>query len=625
MRLFIAEKPSLAKAIAGVLPGPLKRENGFIRASNGDVVTWCIGHLLMQANPEVYNSKFKKWQLVDLPIVPEKWILLPKPETEKQLMVIKQLLGKAEQIIHAGDPDREGQLLVDEVFGYFQLESDKKKNILRCLINDLNPSAIKKALDKMRSNTDFIPLSTSALARARADWLYGINMSRAYTLLLKKSNFSSQQSTISVGRVQTPLLGLVVNRDNEIEHFQPKDYFEVKAQIFDNESASLQNSEAFLFEALWQPSEACQNYQDEEGRLLNEALALHVIKRIEKQYALVTNYTDKDEKEIAPLPFSLSSLQIEAAKKFGYSAQQVLDGCQQLYEKHNLITYPRSDCRYLPEEHFLQKEDVMAAIFMHSRINELPSNANLTKANRAFDDKKVDAHHAIIPTAKKGNVHLSSIESNLYDLIARYYLIQFLPPAVYRQCQIELEIAGGKFIAKSRFLKEIGYGVMLDKNSKISAQEELGHTLPKLKKGQKLFCLKGILMIKKTQPPRPFTDATLLSAMTNIARFVQDKSLKKVLRETDGLGTEATRAGIIELLFKREYLIKKGRNIHATEKGKLLIRSLPDIAVKPDMTAHWELELSKISEKNRRYHDFMDQLNATLYQLINNVKNEHIY
>ncbi len=306
MRLFIAEKPSLARAIADVLPKPHRRGDGFIECGNGQVVTWCIGHLLEQAQPDAYDGRYARWNLADLPIVPEKWRLQPRPSVTKQLNAIKKLLSQASEVVHAGDPDREGQLLVDEVLDYLQLAPEKRQQVQRCLINDLNPQAVERAISRLRANSEFIPLCVSALARARADWLYGINMTRAYTILGRNAGY---QGVLSVGRVQTPVLGLVVRRDEEIENFVPKDFFEVKAHIV------TPADERFV--ATWIPSESCEPYQDEEGRLLHRPLAEHVVKRIGGQPAIVTAYNDKRETEVAPLPFSLSGLQIEAAKRFG--------------------------------------------------------------------------------------------------------------------------------------------------------------------------------------------------------------------------------------------------------------------------------------------------------------------
>ncbi|QPR26976.1 DNA topoisomerase III [Edwardsiella hoshinae] len=607
MRLFIAEKPSLGRAIADVLPKPHRRADGYIQCGHDDVVTWCVGHLLEQAEPDAYDARYARWNLADLPIVPQKWQLRPKASSAKQLKVIERLLRDAQQVVHAGDPDREGQLLVDEVLDFLALAPERRRQVQRCLINDLNPQAVARALERLRDNHEFMPLCVSALARARADWLYGINMTRAYTLLGRNAGYNG---VLSVGRVQTPVLGLVVRRDEEIAHFVAKDYYEVRAHIV--------TPAGERFWAQWQPSEACEPYQDEEGRLLNRALAEHVIARIADQPARVTGYQDKRESEVAPLPFSLSALQIEAAKRFALSAQQVLDICQRLYETHKLLTYPRSDSRHLPEEHFAGRHAVMAAIASHAPELADLAAVDAERHNRCWDDSKVDAHHAIIPTARGGNVSLSADERNIYQLVARQYLMQFCPDAQYRKCVIDLAIAGGKFCAKARFLAAPGWRALL--GAKERDDEDEGMPLPVVARDDVLHCEHGELMARQTQPPRPFTDATLLSAMTGIARFVQDKSLKKILRATDGLGTEATRAGIIELLFRRGFLEKKGRNIHASEAGKALIHCLPEMAGRPDMTAHWESTLTKISEKGCRYQDFMHPLVETLQQLIHQAR-----
>ena len=609
MRLFIAEKPSLGRAIADVLPKPHRRGEGFIACGNDQIVTWCVGHLLEQAQPDVYDSRYARWSLVDLPIIPEKWRLQPRPSVAKQLKVVEGLLAQADEVVHAGDPDREGQLLVDEVLDYLQLPAEKRSKVQRCLINDLNPQAVERAINRLRENREFIPLCVSALARARADWLYGINMTRAWTLLGRNAGYDG---VLSVGRVQTPVLGLVVRRDEEIANFVPKDYFEVKAHIVTPDESR--------FTANWIPSEACEPWQDEEGRLLKRSLAEHVVARISGQPAIVTAYSDKRENDIAPLPFSLSSLQIEAAKRFGLSAQAVLDICQRLYETHKLITYPRSDSRYLPDEHFAGRHAVLNAIQSHQPDLTPPADFDADRKNRCWDDKKVDAHHAIIPTARASAVKLNENEQQIYGLVARQYLMQFCPDAVFRKCTIDLDIAGGKFVAKARFLAEAGWRALL--GGKERDEENDGMPLPVVAKDDELLCERGEVLAKQTQPPRHFTDATLLSAMTGIARFVQDKELKKVLRATDGLGTEATRAGIIELLFRRSFLHKKGRYIHSTDAGKALIHSLPDLAARPDMTAQWESTLTRISEKACRYDEFMQPLVQTLSGLIQQARQQ---
>ncbi|NAZ54215.1 DNA topoisomerase III [Vibrio toranzoniae] len=612
-RLIIAEKPSLGRAIAAALPNPQKKDQGFIKCGNGDVVTWCIGHLLEQVEPDAYDDRYKKWNLADLPIVPEQWQLRPRKTSSKQLTVIRKLLKDATQIVHAGDPDREGQLLVDEVIDYCNVSKAKKESMDRLLISDLNLPAVKRALSQMRSNRDFIPLSISALARSRADWLYGMNMTRAYTLLGQKAGY---QGVLSVGRVQTPVLGLVVRRDEEIENFIPKDYFTLHALIpYQN------NGQSFDIRARWKPSEACKPWQDEEGRVLNRKLVENVAQRIANQPATVTESEQKQSKQAAPLPYSLSALQIDASKRFGMSAQQVLDTCQSLYEKHKLITYPRSDSRYLPKEHYSQRESIVDAIANNAKeLQSGAQGADLSLKSKAWNDSKVDAHHAIIPTPKKSSVNgLSANEMKIYQQIARQYLMQFYPPAVFADAKLVFDIAGGVFIAKGRQLINPGWKVLMGKTD----TEEKGDgtdTVPPLDKGTVLTCREGVIGDKKTEPPKHFTEATLLQAMTGIARFVANKDLKAILKETDGLGTEATRAGILDTLFKRQLLTRQGKSIHSSPAGRGLIHALPEDSTFPDMTAHWEHQLQGMAERNQAYQPFMQALESKIDGLMGKVK-----
>lgn len=610
-RLFIAEKPSLARAIADALPKPHKKESGCIRCANGDVVTWCIGHLLEQVEPDAYDERYKKWDMADLPIIPKQWQLRPRKSSSQQLTVVRKLLKEATQIIHAGDPDREGQLLVDEVIDYCKVPNSKKETMQRLLISDLNLTAVKRALQGLRSNREFIPLSVSALARSRADWLYGMNMSRAYTLLGKKAGY---QGVLSVGRVQTPVLGLVARRDEEIENFIAHDYFTLDALI-----PFQQGAESFDIRARWKPSEACLPWQDEDGRVISRKLVENVASRIAKQPATVTQSEQDQTKQAAPLPYSLSALQIDAAKRYHLSAQQVLDLCQSLYEKHKLITYPRSDCRHLPKEHWTQAGEVVAAIA--NNVKEMAAavnHADLSLRSKAWNDSKVDAHHAIIPTPKQAALNaLSSHEMKVYQLIARQYLMQFYPAAIYAEAKLVFNIAGGEFIAKGRQLLSAGWKALTG----LQEEQEQGiDKVPPLPMGTVLECREGEIKAKQTEPPRYFTEATLLQAMTGIARFVADKELKKILRDTDGLGTEATRAGILDTLFKRGLLLRDNKLIKSSEAGRGLIHALPCEATYPDMTAHWEYQLQAIAEKGQAYQPFMQTLQGRLQQLIQQVK-----
>ena len=540
MKLFIAEKPSLARAIVDVLPKPHKKNDGYIEAGNGDVVTWCIGHLLEQAPPEDYDIKYKKWIVEHLPIIPEQWKLKPKPKTRKQLTVIKKLIKQADTIVNSGDVDREGQILVDEAISFSGASKSKRDNALRCLITDMNFTAVKKAVNNLQPNKNYIPLAVSALSRARADWLYGLNMTRLCTLQGQKSGY---QGVLSIGRVQTPILGLVVNRDIEIENFISKPFYEVLAHI------TTTNGEKY--QGKWKPSKACEPYMDEEKRILSKKLAENVVNRINDKPAKIEKVTQDKKQQVAPLPFSLSGLQIAAAKAFAMSAKQVLDICQQLYEKHKLITYPRSDCQYLPTEHL---NDVPAVTNAMSNISEklasMLKNADLKKKSRAWNDKKVSAHHAIIPTAKNSPTGmLSNDETKIYEIVSRQYIAQFYPNFEYMDKQIDTIIDGGLFISKQKDIIKNGWKDLFPASNKSKENSEFSAIkLPNVIAGDSVYCVRGELVDKNTSPPKYFTDATILGALTGIARYVTNVEIKKLLRDTDGLGTEATRAGIIELL-----------------------------------------------------------------------------
>jgi DNA topoisomerase-3 len=606
--LYIAEKPSLGRAIAEALPQPQSRGDGFITVANGDVVSWCIGHLLEQAEPEAYDPAYKKWAHQHLPIIPERWQLIEKKQTAKQLRVLRKLVKQADSLVHAGDPDREGQLLVDEVFVYFGLSASQRSRIKRCLISDLNLPAVRQSLAQLRDNREFVPLSTSALARSRADWLYGINMTRAYTLQGQKVGY---RGVLSVGRVQTPLLGLVVRRDEEIDAFESKPYFEVWA--------NLRTEQGEQFKAKWQPSEHCARFLDESGRNLSKALAENVASRISMKPAKVACVERTKKREAAPLPSCLSSLQIDCSKAFGMSAQEVLDLCQSLYEKHKAITYPRSDCRYLPEAHFAQAAALCANVqrnlsqLGHKQYADVYEQLDVGRKSRAWNDAKVDAHHAIIPTSRTLSA-LSEPQVKVYSLICRNYLAQFLPFHEYFTTRADIVIESGLFIARAKELLQAGWKRLYTARAVAGGTHEV--LLPRLSKGQQLESLQAEVIDKLTTPPKHFTDGSLLAAMTGISAFVVDKTLRKVLRETDGLGTEATRAGIIELLFKRGFLLRNGKSIRASDTGKALIHALPEGATLPDMTARWESTLTAISHREAVYDDLMVPLTQQLGELV---------
>ncbi|WP_097460652.1 DNA topoisomerase III [Mangrovitalea sediminis] len=603
MRLYIAEKPSLGRAIAAALPGPQRRGNGLIRCGDEAVVSWCVGHLLEPAEPGHYEPRWLRWRMEDLPIFPRQWEVTPKPKTEPQLRILGQLLREASEVVHAGDPDREGQLLVDEVLRFFKVTCP----VRRVFINDLNGEAVTKALANLHDNREYRRLSYSALARQRADWLYGMNLSRACTLRYRQDG---ERGVYSVGRVQTPVLGLVVQRDDQIRDFQPKPFFIPEAEIHPFEQSDQS------FKARWIPDERYQAALDEDNRLLEREVAEQICNDVRGQSGTVVESRFRDRQEAPALPLSLSVLQIEAARHFHLSAQQTLDAAQNLYEKHRLITYPRSDCRYLPEGHFAQRLGVLQAI-RHNLPSLMPAvdGADPDRRSDAWNDRKVDAHHAIIPSLRQlPAAKLSTAEQQVYELVCRFYLMQFYPPAIHREGKLVCRFGQHRFRATETGIVDAGWK-KLELRSRAAPEQEKP-PLPRLMEESRVQCRDTTILERTTQPPLPFTDATLLSAMTGIARFVKDTDLRKTLRETDGLGTEATRAAIIETLFRREYLIKEGRYIHATEKGQSLIHRLPDTVVRPDMTAVWESTLETIRFGSGDPREFIARLQQQIINLL---------
>ena len=362
---------------------------------------------------------------------------------------------------------------------------------------------------------------------------------------------------------------------------------------------------------------------DEDKRVLSKKLALTVVNRIKDQQGKVLKVSQDKKHQKAPLLFSLSGLQISAAKAFGMSAKQVLDICQQLYEKHKLITYPRSDCQYLPTEHINDISSVTKAIkSVSSKLATMLIPADLKRKSRAWNDKKVSAHHAIIPTSKGSPTgRLTSDEERIYELVARQYIAQFYPDFEYSEKQIDTAIAGGLFISKQKDILNNGWKDLFQKPTQNKGDSEFSSIkLPNVDVGEVINCLTGELIEKNTTPPKYFTDATILAALTGISRYVTDTNVKKLLKDTDGLGTEATRANIIELLFKRQFLTRKGKDIRATDVGRKLITALPLQISQPDMTALWESQLESISNQTINYQSFIVGVEDNLKQLICDVK-----
>lgn len=608
MRLYIAEKPSMGAEIAKCLTGPIQRKDGYLITKDG-VVTWAFGHILRQAEPDEYNAAYKKWNAADLPIIPTKWKMIIDESCKKQFGIIKNLIDKADEIVHAGDPDREGQLLIDEVLDYVHCQ----KPVKRILLNALDEESIKKANANLRDNKDFFNLKKSALARARADWLIGMNLSRAYTLAARRAG---KKEVLAIGRVKTPTLALVVRRERELQNFKPVDYFIIKA-IFAH-----QNGE---FITTWKPQDT-QKGLDSENRLLDENIAKDLIAKFasKTEQGKIIAYQKAQKKEAQRLPFSLSTLQVLAGKRFGYEPQLVLDTAQKLYEK-KLTTYPRSDCEYLPQSQFNDAKVIVHNLlnYQDGQLSTWAKKADISIKSRAWNDKKITAHHAIIPTKIKANLNaLSEVERNVYFLIAQAYIAQFYPVHIYDQTKITVMYMNENFTASGRTVKQLGWKELYLQNAnknklnyeEINEKEEENSSLPLMKKNDVVDYIDGKYEKKSTKPPTRFTSATLLAGMKEIHKYVKDVEVKKKLKDIYGIGTEATRASIIEDLIKRGFLQTEGKKKYLipTQTAYMLIDVLPDEMTYPDSTAIWEDYLHSLSEGEGTVEEFLQmQANFT--------------
>ena len=600
MRLYIAEKPSVGRALAACLPQPHRKGQGWIETGGG-VVTWLFGHVLRQAEPEEYDPRLKRWRAEDLPILPTEWRLVVNESAAQQFAVVKGLIERADEIVHGGDPDREGQLLVDEVLDYLGNE----KPVRRILINALDDKSIHDALGDLRDNADFLPLKRSALARARADWLIGMNLSRAYTLAARRAGHD--RLVLPIGRVKTPTLALVVRREREIENFKPATYYLLDA-IFRHEKTGES------FRARWKPSEE-RTPLDPEGRLVDENAARAALEAFgsEPQDAKVTRYERKKKEEPPPLPFSLSALQVLAGKRYGYEPQQVLDTAQKLYEE-KLTSYPRSDAEYLPVNQHKDAPKILGnlAALADTPIGAWAREADAKQKSRAWNDAKISAHHAIIPTTVPVNLaRLSAVERNIYELIARAYIAQFHPNYVYDQTKVEVTYHGELFSASGRTERAAGWRAMYrtgkSESEDTEKEDEESTVLPPMKKGDAADYVSAELGTRQTKPPTRFTPATLLQGMKEIHKYVKDEAAKKMLRDVSGIGTEATRASIIEDLIRRKFLHAAGKKkvLTPTESAYLLIDALPDTMTYPDATAVWEDRLHSMAEGEGTPEEFL--------------------
>lgn len=615
-RLFIAEKPSVGKAIAEAL-GKTKSDKGYCETKSGDVVTWCFGHLMELATPDVYlpddvpttKSGSKVWREQDLPIVPDRWKIQVKTDCKAQFNVIKKLAQKSNitTIVNCGDPDREGQLLVDEILSFI----GNKKPVLRYWASAVDSASVKKALSLLESNEKFVGMRYAALGRSHADWLIGMNATRAFTLASRRSG---NGSLLSVGRVQTPTLNLVATRDHEINNFKPQTYYVFKGNF---------KAANKTFTATLQYGDA-QKGLDSEGRLVDlNAARLLQQKLSSVKKAKVIEFETKNKDKNAPLVYSLASIQAEANAKYGYSAEQILNICQALYEKYKLTTYPRSDCEYLPTVQHQDAAKVLRALCsFHTELKSTISKANPSLKSKVWNDSKITAHHGIIPTQQVGNLsELKDDERKVYMLIVKRYLSQFFPPAKLLATTIKMDVSGEVFACKGSVIVENGYLAVYGGEDDTAEQDkddekEDSQSLPKLSVGEIADVLQVSPVTAQTKPPASFTEGTLIKAMQNIYNFVPDGPFKKVLKDGDGIGTSATRASIIAELKKKGFLELKGKKIKATPVGIKLLSELPDLCKNPVLTAMFESQLKLVESGKITYKQFEEKQKAFALQLV---------
>ncbi len=586
--LYICEKPSQARDIAKVL-GVGDYQDGYIQGGDTQV-TWCLGHLLSLAPPNDYCEDLQPWRMSVLPIVPKTWRMLPNPKTKKQLRVIKTLLKTTDKVIVATDADREGDVIGREVLEFCNYTGE----IERLWLSALDDSSIKKALADIRPGSSTYPLYQAGLGRQRADWMIGMNMTMATSALFGQRG----QGVLSVGRVQTPALNLVVQRDDEIENFKTKDYFELKVQF---------KSDAGEFWTWWEPSD---ELTDLDGRCLKKEIIEHVIKTIEGKTGHVTKFEEKKRKTSAPVCFSLSSLQKLCNSKFGFGAKETLKIAQSLYEEFKATSYPRTDTGYLPLDQLAESQTVVKAIFeSNPSLADLEKFCDLSFKSPVWNDKKVTAHHGIIPTSNSQvNVKgMNTEQRKVYDLICRYYLAQFMGDYTYMQRSVVVECEQEVFASKCNTPQAPGWKQAInpaleDKEENDEAEQ---FSIPKLSVGDPAQSIDTQTLSKKTKPPARFTEGTLIAAMKNVAKFVDNPELKKTLKETSGIGTEATRADIIEKLLARDYINRNKKQLISTRKGRSLIKILPVNMTNPGTTALWEQTLDDIATGDEQLHDFL--------------------
>ncbi|MCL4441699.1 MAG: DNA topoisomerase III, partial [Firmicutes bacterium] len=568
--IVITEKPSVAKDIALVL-GKFESKDGYLE-NNEYLISWAFGHLVELADPSEYDPALTKWALETLPIIPDTF-KLTGGSSAKQLRALKKLLNSPEvnQVINACDAGREGELIFRRIYRYCNC----RKPIKRLWLSETTPSAVKAAFAALRDGREYNNLAAAAEARSQADWLVGINGTRAFSV--------RHNTVLSVGRVQTPTLNLVVTREKEIQNFVSKPYWEVYA-VFQANGGT--------YRGKWFTKDTTKFKDSQTAKTLADKVAREGVGKI-------TTLMQKEAKEQPPFLFNLNDLQKEANRRYGYTAQQTLDTTQALYEKHKLLTYPRTDSRHLSTAMVSTLAGRLAA------LKNMPEYKDFIPADiphldkRYVDDAKITDHHAIIPTDRNpAEVRMSDQEEKIYDLVVRRFLSIFYPEARYAVTEVITQAAGENFMSKGKVELAAGWKVLWrgKQEQKEDGDENEDQNLPPLSQGENVVVSKAETVEKQTKPPKRFTEATLLAAMESAGRFTEDNEMAEVLKEAGGIGTPATRAAIIERLIKVGYLVREKKSLVPTPKGMTLIDLVPEQLKSVEMTANWEEGLRRIEQ-----------------------------
>jgi DNA topoisomerase-3 len=603
--LVIAEKPSVARDLADALPGTFENHDTYLE-SEDTVITFAVGHLVELIDPEDYDERFKKWRMADLPIVPDEFRLRPRDKkAEKQLKVIHKLLQRddVERVVNACDAGREGEL----IFAYIYETSGVDKPVERLWISSMTKSAIKEGFEQLRPGEQLRQLEAAARSRSEADWLVGMNATRAATIRGR----AWVGGVVSLGRVQTPTLALLVKREREIQAFVPEPYWLVHAQ-FDPR-----------YEGLW--------FESEETRLKEAKRAEEIAAKVSGKDGTVESVERKEQSERAPLLYDLTSLQRDANRRFGFSARRTLQAAQSLYEDKKAITYPRTSSRWLSGDLVAQLKPTAATL---EPIGEYAAAARYVLAlqqlplGRVVNDSKVSDHHAIIPTDVEHDVsRFSPDERRVFDLVARRFLAVFHPPARYARTTIVTLVEEERFRSRGKVTLEAGwrgvYGLLSEADQAAQKQDEEGENesaeLPPLEQGQTVKCASAEVEAKETKPPPRYTEATLLSAMETAGKLIDDEELREAMKES-GLGTPATRAETIETLIRREYIERGGKDLMPTPKGLQVITMLEEHPLtSPELTGSWEKRLTDIEhgeeDRSRFIGDIAEFTRATVEKI----------